>query len=50
MKSSRYVAPNLKGVCMTHAQVKLIHATPKGDELVAYMARVNPEGQDRVHA
>lgn len=27
--------------------VKLIHATPKGDELVAYMARVsNPEGQD----
>ena len=32
---------------MTHAQVKLIHATPKGDELVAYMARVsNPEGQE----
>ena len=30
-----------------HAPVKLIHATPKGDELVAYMARVsNPEGQD----
>lgn len=27
--------------------VKLIHATPKGDELVAYMARVsNPENQD----
>ncbi len=32
---------------MMHAPVKLIHATPKGDELVAYMARVsNPEGQD----
>lgn len=27
--------------------VKLIHATPKGDELVAYVARVsNPENQD----
>lgn len=27
--------------------VKLIHATPKGDELVAYMARVsNPDNQD----
>lgn len=27
--------------------IKLIHATPKGDELVAYMARVsNPENQD----
>lgn len=30
-----------------NAPVKLIHATPKGDELMAYMARVsNPEGQD----
>lgn len=28
-------------------QVKLIHATPEGDKLVAYMARVsNPENQD----
>lgn len=32
---------------MMHTPVKLIHATPKGDELVAYMARVsNPENQD----
>lgn len=29
------------------SKVKLIHATPKGDDLVAYMARVsNPENQD----
>ena len=32
---------------MMNVPVKLIHATPKGDELVAYMARVsNTEGQD----